>query len=296
MFEEILDSYFRKTPFETGISEIDNLFNRGITKGSLITIAGRQGVGKTSFAISICNHLLEKDMKVRYFELKRCRSLVERQFIYVKSQIEGVGCASEFPCHEWEKITETMAYYDNKETFKLVCKTNITIDEIEQKVKEEQPDVVFIDAVQFLELPQAPDSVEAINIAVKKIKRIAAENNLIVVLIYQLADIKYPISDDLSDVKFSELKDGKLFVKDLSEVLFCIKNAGVYSILDKNNQKQTFLMRNISILKNEFGFDIPCRYVLKNGHFIAEREIEELLEKEEDEKSVNKTKKKSKKK
>ena len=86
MFEEILDSYFRKTPFETGISEIDNLFNRGITKGSLITIAGRQGVGKTSFAISICNHLLEKDMKVRYFELKRCRSLVERQFIYAHKQ------------------------------------------------------------------------------------------------------------------------------------------------------------------------------------------------------------------
>lgn len=287
MFEEILDSYFRKTPFETGISEIDNLFNRGITKGSLITIAGRQGVGKTSFAISVCNHLLEKDMKVLYFDLKRCRSLVERQFVYVKSQIEGVGCASEFPCHEWEKITETMAYYDNKETFKLVCKTNITIDEIEQMVKR-QPDVVFIDAVQFLELPKAPDRVEAINIAVKKIKRIAAENNLIVVLIYQLEN--YLCDNTCPSVRFSELANDKLFVRDLSEVIFFIDEAGYY-------KSMPFAKRCVTIEKNEFGGMVfPAFFVLKNGHFVAEREFEELLEKEEDEKSVNKTKKKSKKK
>lgn len=88
MFGEAFVNYYNNDEnfFETGFIGLDDSI-RGITKGSIITIGSRPGVGKTSFAISICNHLLEMDKRVLFCAICSSVLTMERQFISVKTKI-----------------------------------------------------------------------------------------------------------------------------------------------------------------------------------------------------------------
>ena len=75
-----------------------------------------------------------------------------------------------------ENIGETINYYQQKH-FSMVCKTNMSIEEFEKKVKEENPDIVFVDCVQNFKMPKSANFTEGMCILSKEIKKIATENN-----------------------------------------------------------------------------------------------------------------------
>lgn len=234
--------------FETGFSDLDGCL-RGITKGSIITIGSRPAMGKSSFAISICNHLLEIGKKVLFFALDSSEAVTERQFISVKTQIPQPIEAVKSKIVEWEKITKAIQFYNDK-NFELLCKINLSIDEVEEKIRAEKPDVVFLDCIQCIKMPKAPNITEAINLAIKEVKRIATENDTIVVLPSQVSRASLYRSDRRPIL--SDLRNGSL-LEDLSDVIMFIHREEYYDREDEDLKNRA----EIIICKNKFG-ELGC--------------------------------------
>ncbi|MCR5260921.1 MAG: AAA family ATPase [Candidatus Gastranaerophilales bacterium] len=246
MFGEAFIQFYEedKKYFETGFKDLD-AFLTGVTKGSVITIGARPAMGKSSFAISICNHLLETGKKVLFCELGTSKLIIERRFISAKTKIPQPLEAVKSKTEEWEKITNAIQFYNDK-NFEVFCKMNLTVDELEEKIRAEKPDVVFIDSIQCLQMPKAPNLTEAINLAIKEIKRIAIEYNTIVVLTSQLSRAPEARCDKRPIL--SDLRNGSL-LEDLSDVIMMIYRSKYYNDDDKDTKNQA----EILLRKNKFG-------------------------------------------
>ena len=251
-FLKMLDD--KKQHFKTGFVDIDDCF-KCIPKGSVFTIGGRPAMGKTSFAISICNNLLDMRKKVLFCELDNSTAILERRLISIKTQIpRNSFFLSDLDNQEKEKIEEAINYYQQKH-FSMVCKTNMSIEEFEKKVKEENPDIVFVDCVQNFKMPKSANFTEGMSILSKEMKRIATENNLIIVLISQLSRSpehrldKHPILSDLRNC--SDLEN-------LSDVILFIYRKGYYDLTNPDNKNKA----EIIIAKNNFGITdvVPLEY------------------------------------
>lgn len=239
--EAFIEAYENKEKyFETGFIGLDESIS-GVTKGSIITIGARPSMGKSSFAISICNHLLDTDKKVLFCELDSSEQTIERQFLQIKSRI----CDYQYNKKDWEKIKEAIDYYQKK-PFTLFCKVNMSIEELEEKVKEEKPDILFIDCIQCIKMPKAPNLTEAINLAIKEVKRIAVENDLIVVLTSQVSRSSLYRCDHRPII--SDLRNGSL-LEDLSDVIMMIYREEYYDRENKDLKNKA----DIIIAKNKFG-------------------------------------------
>ncbi len=240
--------------FKTGFRDLDECFKR-IPKGSVFTIGGRPAMGKTSFAISICNNLLDMRKKVLFCELDNSTAILERRLISIKTQIpRNSFFLSDLDNQEKEKIEEAINYYQQK-PFSIVCKTNMPLKEFEEKVKTEKPEIVFVDCIQNFKIPKSANFTEGMSIIAKEIKRIATENNLIIVLISQLsrspehrAD-KHPILSDLRNC--SDLEN-------LSDVILFVYRKSYYDLTNPDNKNKA----EIIIAKNNFGITdvVPLEY------------------------------------
>lgn len=131
----------------------------------------------------------------------------------------------------------------------------MSIEELEEKVKEKKPDVIFIDFIQCLKMPQATNLSEAINLAIKEVKRIALENDLIVVLTSpssRATEFRYDKTPLLSD-----LKNGG-FLEDFSDVVLMI-----YRGFDYDSENLDWKNRaDVVVVKNKFGdlYRIPLTF------------------------------------
>ena len=246
MFGEAFIDFYKRDEklFETGFAELDMCVS-GVTKGSLITIGARPAMGKSSFAISICNHLLDLGKKVLFCELDSSEQTAERHFISVKTKVQQPIAPVISKEKLWEKITKAIQFYQEK-PFTLFCRVNMSIEELEEKVKEEKPEILFIDCIQCIKMPKAPNLTEAINLAIKEVKRIAVENNLIVVLTSQASRTTEQRFDNRP--MLSDLRNGSL-LEDLSDVVLMLYRPEYY---DRDN-KDLKNRADVIIAKNKFG-------------------------------------------
>ncbi len=257
MFGDKLFQFYeeKEKNFETGFFNIDNVFiNTNIPKGSIITIGARPGMGKTSFEISICNHLLEMGKKVLFCKLDSSEIMTEAYLVSVKTKISDSIALRAYDVEDFNKICDAVQFF-NEKNLEILCKMNISIEEIEEKIKAVKPDIVFIDSVQCLKMQKAPNYTDAINLAVKDIKRIAIENNLIFVLISQLS--RKPEIQNCRAPILSDLRSGS-FLEDISDFILFIHRKYYYSYIcsdydcddDYGNSKNE---AEIIVGKNKFG-------------------------------------------
>ena len=225
--------------FSTGFNDIDELLKL-TTKGSIITIGARPSMGKTSFAISILNHLLEQKKKVFYFSLQYSKTIFERRLIANKAQADYIKL-SRFQKY----LKPAMEFYEDKE-LTVDYTANITVEEIEKKVKENVPDIVFIDYIQLVKMPKAPNFSDSINLAVQEIKRIADETGCIFVILTQLSralECRCDKRPMLSDIRNCGL------LEEISNVIMMIYRDEYYNKENTENRGKA----EISIIRNDFG-------------------------------------------
>lgn len=78
---KIHDSYFER--YTTGIEGLDKLFENGIMPGSVITVCGMQGSGKTQLMLQLLNNLGQQNYKIGYAS---CEEVIE-QLAYTCNRI-----------------------------------------------------------------------------------------------------------------------------------------------------------------------------------------------------------------
>ncbi len=224
--------------FSTGFEELD-IFCKYIEGGNVITIGGRPAMGKTNFSISLINHMVEKNKNVLCFIMDSPKSKYVMRLVSEKIGTPLLKLL-DGKVREEEVNIVLDSYIDKK--LEIVDKTNLKIEDIETKIQEIKPDIVFIDYVQLIEAPKAPNLTEAVNLVIKEIKRIAVENNVIVVLLSQLSRAvearfdKHPL--------LSDLRNGSL-LEEISDVILMIYRDSYYESEPEFPQNKIIIEKNL---------------------------------------------------
>ena len=176
----------------TGFERLDEVLG-GLVEGTLVTIGGRTGMGKTAFAFNLLKNLtIEKNIPSLYISLESTEQLCTNMLIACTLNIKYRGLLSgQLVAEEWEKMDKGLSrianapvYLDTKSTYTIddICKT------VEELVQEHQVKVVFIDYLQliFAKTGFTENRYLELNYITRRLKALAKEFNITIVLISQL--------------------------------------------------------------------------------------------------------------
>lgn len=176
----------------TGFERLDEVLG-GLVEGTLVTIGGRTGMGKTAFAFNLLRNLaIENNIPSLYISLESTEQLCTNMLIACTLNIKYRGLLSgQLVAEEWEKmdkglprIANAPVYLDTKSTYTIddICKT------VEEAVQEHQVKVVFIDYLQliFAKTGFTENRYLELNYITRRLKALAKEFNITIVLLSQL--------------------------------------------------------------------------------------------------------------
>lgn len=176
----------------TGFERLDEVLG-GLVEGTLVTIGGRTGMGKTAFAFNLLRNIsIENNIPSLYISLEGTEQLCTNILIACTLNIKYRGLLSgQLVAEEWEKLDKGLprivnapVYLDTKSTYTIddICKT------VEEAVQEYQVKVVFIDYLQliFAKTGFTENRYLELNYITRKLKALAKEFNITIVLLSQL--------------------------------------------------------------------------------------------------------------
>lgn len=176
----------------TGFERLDEVLG-GLVEGTLVTIGGRTGMGKTAFAFNLLRNIsIENNIPSLYISLESTEQLCTNILIACTLNIKYRGLLSgQLVAEEWEKmdkglprIVNAPVYLDTKSTYTIddICKT------VEEAVQEHQVKVVFIDYLQliFAKTGFTENRYLELNYITRRLKALAKEFNITIVLLSQL--------------------------------------------------------------------------------------------------------------
>ena len=237
-----------KTFFETGFEDLDCVLGIQEKKGAVITIGARPAMGKTTFMLSVMENILLKNKKCIYFSLHMTKEEVVKRLMFLNAEV--CFCKSKLNNlidKDWLKLASAFENLSKWE-FKIDDNTAIKTDEIENAIKEQLPDVVFIDYIQLLEESRKKDRFVQIEDIMKNLKRIAKESGVVIIIASQLSravENRYDKRPLLSDLRESGA------IENISDVVIFLYRADYYGIYDEElcPKGET----EVIVAKNKFG-------------------------------------------
>nr|YP_009400002.1 Replication helicase subunit [Tolypiocladia glomerulata]ARW69821.1 Replication helicase subunit [Tolypiocladia glomerulata] len=246
----------KKKRLRSGFLNLDQITN-GLPIGNLIIIAGRPGVGKTSFAINIAyNCFLKYDINVLIFSLEMSSNELLHKFLSMESKtyVEQKKIKNE-NSGQWETVS-SICYEFLKKNIYISENNNIDITQIEiisEKLKKLYfIELLIIDYLQLVETRIKEEKVynrnQEIGYITRRLKLMSQYLEIPIIAISQLnRNIEHRNNKEplLSDLKESGC------INYNQNLLIKQQNHSIYTI--KNNQEIKNKHNSISILnKNVF--------------------------------------------
>ena len=240
--------------FKTGFEDLDCILGIQEQKGALITIGARPAMGKTTFMLSIMENILLKNKRCLYFSLEMSKEQVITRLLFQIAEISFIKYRmNNMDEKDWEKLADAMnnlLMWD----LKIDDNSSLKTEEIETAIKEQQPDVVFIDYLQLMDGKRKQDRCTQIEEIIKDLKRIAKENGVVIIIASQLSRAvenrcdKRPLLSDLRD-------SGS--IENLSDVVIFLYRDEYYNFRE-NDELHPKGETEVIIAKNKFG---ACGYI-----------------------------------
>ena len=240
-----------KTGVESGFYDLDDLTN-GFQKSDLIILAARPAMGKTAFALNIAqNAALRYNKTVAIFSLEMSKDQLVQRLMCSEAEVDSQRLRSgNMQANDWEKLANTITTLIDEPIF-IEDKPALMVEEMEEKIKELKPEVVFIDYLQLVETSGKRDRCGQIDHIMKELKRISDENEIIIFISSQLSRAleqridKRPMLSDLRD-------SGS--VENISDIVIFIYRSEYYN----NNSDDEYAVwrrgeAEIIVAKNRFG-------------------------------------------
>ena len=156
-------------------------------KGDLIILAGRPGMGKTAFALQMARGFEASGNKTLFISLEMTAQKLISRILIAEANIDNKRFRyGNLNCEEEERLKLAL---DN------VIKLNINIDDepsqsvakIESKILINNPDVVIIDYLGLIPLPNKSTRNEELGLVSSGLKSIAKKINIPIVALHQLS-------------------------------------------------------------------------------------------------------------
>ena len=238
----------KKQPIlQTGFSDLDSILS-GLENSSIITIGARPSMGKTAFITAIMLNLLEQKKKCLLFSLEMSKSQFIKRLIPPITEIEATKIyanQNQLNSQENNEITSAIEKISNFDL--TIVDTSADIEQIKEHIESIKPEIVFIDYLQLIKLPNDVERDFAISNFMKELKVIAKQNNCIVFITSQQSrkverrDFKWPMLCDLKE-------SGSL--EDISDVVLFVYREEYYNREDEYYKDKA----QIIVAKNKNGF------------------------------------------
>lgn len=243
----------------TGFERLDEVLG-GLVEGTLVTIGGRTGMGKTAFAFNLLRNLsIEKNIPSLYISLESTEQLCTNTLIACTLNIKYRTLLSgQLVAEEWEKLDKGLprianapVYLDTKSTYTIddICKT------VEESVQEHQVKVVLIDYLQliFAKTGFTENRYLELNYITRRLKALAKEFNITIVLLSQLnrnseGEKRFDHRPVLTDLRDSGT------ICDDSDVVCFVHRPEYYRIYQDEKGNDLHNIALIIVAKNRLGY------------------------------------------
>lgn len=175
-------------------SGFDKLLGNGIQGGQLIVIGARPAVGKTAFAINMCEKISSrnKDMRIDFFNLEMTQKHMLKRFISRISGVSSYKLRDVKTLNKKEKEKVAAASLDTLSMGVNVYDHFFYLDQIANTIRKnarksaEGKYIVFIDYLTLIQVRSKMDMRFKVGEITRTLKKLTNEYNIPIVLLAQL--------------------------------------------------------------------------------------------------------------
>lgn len=208
---------------KTGFFAIDRITG-GFKPSELVVIAGRPGMRKNAFAISIAKNVaVDHHIPTAFFSLEMSHvGLTNRLISNACSIRAGKLLRGQLNSEDWDSLDENINYLLDSPIF-IDDTPGPTLEQIEDKIRhfviEQGGRLVIIDYVGLIDVPNVQDRRKELAVALDTLKKIAVEMNIVIIAVANLyygeemPEIREPFLNDHDEFKTIGLyADWSLFI------------------------------------------------------------------------------------
>lgn len=235
----------------TGFTELDRML-LGLQAPDLLIIAGRPGMGKSSFQLSVAMNVMKTGKRVAMFTLEMSRrQLAQRAAsleagINLKTLREGKLSPA-----EWGRFVKTMGEV-SKLPFLLNEKGQLTPDQLRAQLYKWQAehgkiDVVMVDYLQLMSGGKAykpSDRVQEVGYISRELKSIAKEFNVPLLAAAQLSREVEKRGEKKGKPILSDLRDSGAIEQDADIVMFLYRDEVYNEATEFPNQADVIIAKH----------------------------------------------------
>lgn len=262
----------------SGFTQIDNVIG-GFHGGDIITIAGRPGMGKTAFAMSLASNIaMNPKTPVMYFSLRLSKEILVLRFLSSFSEIPLqylIDCT--LPLNKWEELEKAE---------KNISKMSLVINEtpIEDfnsirmaarlAARESGVKAIFIDALHYIPIKYRKNRSQNDEIAemMYMIKALAIELDIPIFITSLLSRGDRNEWETYKQPELHELRDSGV-IEDVSDTVMFIHRPECYHVFQDEHGNDLRGLAEIHISKSPMGFDskVNMEYKVEYAKFIPRK-------------------------
>ena len=208
---------------KTGFFAIDRITG-GFKPSELVVIAGRPGMRKNAFAISIAkNNAVDKKIPTAFFTFEMASTNFVNRLISNVCNINGsIILNGRLNREEWDRLDQNVNILLDSPLY-LDDSPKLTLGDVENRIQkfvdEHGVKMVVIDYVGLIDVPYVRDRRKELAVALDALKKIAVEMNIVIIAVTNLyygeemPEIREPFMDDHDEFKTIGLcADWSLFI------------------------------------------------------------------------------------
>lgn len=215
------------TGISTGFNYINNATG-GLHGGELIIIAGRPGMGKSSFAVNIAEHAAINDnVPVAIFNLEMSKSMIVNRIICSQALVDSQNVRKgDFQPEDWQQICAVIDKLSLAPIY-IDDSSSVTVSEIRAKCRRlkqtKNLGLVIIDYLQLMQGSKRSDNrQQEISEISRSLKVLAKELDIPVIALSQLSRTSETRSDKRP--MLSDLRESGAIEQDADMVMFLYRD------------------------------------------------------------------------
>ncbi|HQN72488.1 MAG TPA: replicative DNA helicase [bacterium] len=256
--KERIDSGRKISGISSGYPVLDN-FGSGFKPGDMIVLAGRPGMGKTSFALNMTIEIARLGHNVLFFSLEMPSSQLVQRIISIECSVNAKNLA--IGKFEKDEITRLWAGVDKVSKLPIFIDetSKLTVSDLRSKAKKldaelrksppstvrsNRLDCIFVDYLQLMASNvYREDKVRQVEDISRNIKLFAKELGIPIIALAQL-NRKVEERKESKIPMLSDLKDSGAIEQDADLVMFIHREEVYKKDTEKKNIADIFIQKN----------------------------------------------------
>jgi replicative DNA helicase len=162
----------------------------GFQRSNLILVAGRPGMGKTSFVLNVAQHVAQGGTPVGIFSLEMSESELAARLLCAEAGVDAFRFRmGQVKSYEWEKVTAALGRLSSMPLY-LDDSPALTISDVRTKARRLKASVglgmVVVDYLQLMQAPGRENRVQEVSEISRSLKTLARELRIPVLACSQL--------------------------------------------------------------------------------------------------------------